>query len=327
MQKNIHLHIGEGGTTMQSQTIQTNTPNMMQPNRRWRVWWNLMRPHTLTAAFVPVTIGAVLAMYDTSLHWPLYLAMLIASLLIQAATNMFNEYYDFKRGLDNENSVGIGGAIVREGISPKTVMTIALTFYGIAVLLGVYICMETTWWIAAIGTVCMIVGYLYTGGPLPIAYTPFGEIVSGFFMGFGIIAISYFIQTGTVSTTAVLVSIPASILVGAILLSNNIRDLDGDKENGRKTLAILVGRDNAIKVLAGMFIISFALIVSFVLIGFISYWTLLIFLSVRKPITAVTEFKKNNSNVSMMPAMVATAKTNTIFGFLVCIGLLIGYFV
>ena len=80
----------------------------------------------------------------------------------------------------------------------------------------------------------MAVAYLYTGGPLPIAYTPFGELTAGLFMGVIIIGISFFIQTGTVTSEVVLLSIPSSILIGAILLANNIRDLDGDKENGRK---------------------------------------------------------------------------------------------
>ena len=213
----------------------------------WRVWWQLTRPHTLTAAFAPVLLGTALAIEETGIHWGLFLAMLIASLLIQAATNMFNEYYDFKRGLDNENSVGIGGAIVRHGIKPKTVLSLAFGLYGIAVLLGVYICMNTSWWVAVVGLISLAAGYLYTGGPLPIAYTPFGEIVAGFFMGVLIILISFYIQTGTVTATSVLVSVPSFLLVGAILLANNIRDLDGDKEFGRKTLAILLGRKGAIR--------------------------------------------------------------------------------
>lgn len=312
---------------MQPQTIQTQQPFQTEPQKRWKVWWNLLRPHTLTAAFVPVFIGTSLALYDTTINWPLFLAMLIASILIQAATNMVNEYYDFKKGLDNENSVGIGGAIVREGVSPQTVIRLAFIFFGVATLLGIYICMNSTWWLAAIGTACMAAGYFYTGGPYPIAYTPFGEIVAGFFMGFVIILISFYIQAGTISSVSMLISIPISILVGAILLANNIRDLDGDKENGRKTVAILVGRKNAILLLAAMFIVSYALVVLFITLGYASIWSLLVFLSVIKPLSAVKIFIRNNTNVSMMPAMKATAQTNTIFGFLLGIGLVLGYLV
>jgi 1,4-dihydroxy-2-naphthoate polyprenyltransferase len=295
--------------------------------RDWRVWWKLLRPHTLTAAFVPVSIGTALAIHITDIHTPLFIAMLIASLLIQAATNMFNEYYDYKRGLDNAESVGIGGAIVREGIQPKTVLLLAFSFFGIAMLLGVYICMNSSWWLALIGTICMAAGYFYTGGPVPIAYTPFGELAAGFFMGVIIILISFFIQTGEVTLLPVLVSIPIAILVGAILLANNIRDLDGDKENGRKTLAILVGRANAIRILSGMFIVSFIWMIGLVIINVVSPWTLIVFLSVPKAIVAARGFIGKTKPIEMMPAMKATAQTNTQFGFLLAIGLLISYWV
>jgi 1,4-dihydroxy-2-naphthoate octaprenyltransferase len=298
----------------------------VKPDKGWRVWWQLTRPHTLTAAFVPVLLGTTYAMQTHKIHAGLFAAMLIASLLIQAATNMFNEYYDFKRGLDNENSVGIGGAIVRNGVKPKTVLGLAFAFFAISIMIGIYISATTSWWIAAIGTVCMIVAYLYTGGPLPIAYTPFGEIISGFFMGVIIVLISFYIQTGTVTTGSILISIPVMILIGAILLSNNIRDLDGDKENGRKTVAILIGRKNAITLLGSMFAFSYLWIIGFIIFGHATPWLLIILLSLPKPIAAIKGFIGKTEPIQMVPAMVATAQTNTFFGFLLSIGLIINYF-
>ncbi|KOP83857.1 1,4-dihydroxy-2-naphthoate polyprenyltransferase [Cytobacillus solani] len=310
--------------------MQPQTHMNVQPSnskKTWKVWWQQTRPHTLTASFVPVLLGTALAMYETDLHFGLFLAMLIASLLIQAATNMFNEYYDYVRGLDTEDSHGIGGAIVREGIKPKTILSVALSLYGIALLLGIYICSSSSWWLALVGLFCMLIGYLYTGGPMPIAHTPFGEIVSGFFMGMIIILISFFIQTGTVTSTSVLVSIPIFILVGAIMLSNNIRDLDGDKEFGRKTLAILIGRKAAIKLLAGMFIVSYAWVFILIALNIISPWLAIVVLSAPKAIKATKGFIGKTIPIQMMPAMKATAQTNTIFGFLLSIGLFIGYFI
>ncbi|MFO1444271.1 1,4-dihydroxy-2-naphthoate polyprenyltransferase [Bacillus sp. Bva_UNVM-123] len=304
--------------------MHTNFPSSEQKN--WKVWWQLTRPHTLTASFVPVLLGTALAIQETTIHFGMFFAMLLASLLIQAATNMFNEYYDFKRGLDNEESVGIGGAIVRNGIKPKTVMNLAFTLYGVSILIGVYICANSSWWLALIGLISMGIGYLYTGGPLPIAYTPFGEIFAGFFMGMLIILIAFFIQTGTVTTTSVLVSIPILILVGAILLSNNIRDLDGDKEFGRKTLAILLGRNGAIKLLASMFIVSYVWVFILIAMNIISPWLAIVVLSAPKAIKATKGFIGKTVPITMMPAMQATAQTNTIFGFLLSIGLFLGYF-
>ena len=291
----------------------------------WRIWWQLTRPHTLTAAFAPVFLGTMIALTYGKINFPLFLAMLVASVLIQMATNMFNEYYDFKRGLDTDESIGIGGAIVRNGVKPKTVLNLAFLLYGISVLIGIYICMETSWWLALVGVISMMIGYFYTGGPYPIAYTPFGELVSGVVMGMLLILIAFYIQTGTVTTEAVLLSVPSMLLVGAIMLANNIRDLEGDKESGRKTLAILAGRSNAITILLLFFAVSYVWILALVIFGHLTPWALLVFLSVRKPAKAISVFRKNLLPLQVMPAMKETAVTNTVFGLLLGIGILIGH--
>ncbi|MGR5997541.1 1,4-dihydroxy-2-naphthoate polyprenyltransferase [Bacillus cereus] len=215
--------------------------------------WKMTRPHTLTATFSPVILGTVASLYVAKIDWLLFIAMMLACLALQIATNLFNEYYDFKRGLDTAESVGIGGGIVRHGLKPKNVLTVALLLYVVAAFIGIYICMNSSWWLVVIGLIGMAVGYLYTGGPLPIAYTPFGELVSGLLMGTCFVLIAFFIQTNTVTIESVLISIPIGILVGAINMSNNIRDIEEDIKGGRKTLVILLGREKAVVTLAVAF--------------------------------------------------------------------------
>lgn len=297
----------------------------LQADSGWRVWWQLTRPHTLTASFAPVFLGTMIAIRDTQIDWLLFAAMLIASLLIQAATNMFNEYYDFARGLDNEKSVGIGGAIVRNGVKPKTVLALAFLLYGIAGILGIYICMQTTWWLLLVGGVAMIIGFLYTGGPYPIAYTPFGELFSGLFMGFLIVLIAFYIQTGIITLDAILLSVPSTLLVAAIMMANNIRDIVGDAASGRKTLAILAGRSAAVNILLAFFVLSYVWIAALVLMAMITPWALLVFLSIIKPIKIIGIFKTFTEPLKVMPAMKDTGITNTLFAFLLAIGLLIGH--
>ncbi|KKI92916.1 1,4-dihydroxy-2-naphthoate octaprenyltransferase [Bacillus sp. SA1-12] len=290
-----------------------------------KVLWQLTRPHTLTASFVPVLIGTVLAMFYAEIDILLFMAMLFSCLFIQIATNLFNEYYDFKRGLDTEDSVGIGGAIVRHGMQPKTVLQLALASYGIALLLGIYICSNSSWWLALIGLGGMAIGYLYTGGPYPIAYTPFGELFAGICMGSFFVLISFFIQTGMINTQSILISIPIAILVGAINLSNNIRDIEEDIKGGRKTLAILMGQKRAIYFLAFLFVLAYVWITGLVITTGISPWLFLIFLSIPKPIQAIKGFVRRDNPLNMVMAMKATGQTNTIFGFLLSIGLFISY--
>jgi len=305
--------------------LQYNT--QLTPNKRtWKIWWELIRPHTLTAAFVPVLLGTVLALLEGEINLLLLAAMMVASILIQSATNLFNEYYDFKRGLDTGESVGIGGGIVRHGMTPQLIMTLALSLYGISILLGFYICAASSWWLAVVDLLCMSIGYLYTGGPLPISSTPFGELFSGLFMGFLIILIAFFIQTGYVSSIAVLVAIPSGILVGLINLGNNLRDHDGDKASGRKTLPILLGPKKAIYLLGIMFVFSYLWLVGLVITRITTPWILLALLSIPMAIQATKGFVGKTKPITMMPAMKATAQTNTLFGLLLAIGLFISYF-
>ncbi|AOY16535.1 TPA: 1,4-dihydroxy-2-naphthoate polyprenyltransferase [Bacillus cereus] len=288
--------------------------------------WKMTRPHTLTATFSPVILGTVASLYVAKIDWLLFIAMMVACLALQIATNLFNEYYDFKRGLDTADSVGIGGGIVRHGLKPKNVLTVALLLYVVAAIIGVYICMNSSWWLVVIGLIGMAVGYLYTGGPLPIAYTPFGELVSGLLMGTCFVLIAFFIQTNTITTESVLISIPIGILVGAINMSNNIRDIEEDIKGGRKTLVILLGREKAIVTLAVAFFIAYLWIAVIVLMGYISPWALVMFLGLRKPISAVQSFRRGAKDPGYMRiAMKSTAMTNTIFGFLLSAGLLISY--
>jgi len=306
----------------------TNIREALNEKDGLQVWWRLLRPHTLTASFIPVFVGTMAAfMMQRELHIFLFIAMLLATLLIQAATNMFNEYYDYVRGLDTEKSVGISGTIVRDGIEPKTVLKIALIFFAIAIFLGLIIAIATSWTIALIGAFSMLVGYLYTGGPFPIAYTPLGEITSGLLMGTVIIGISYYIQTGEVTSEIILISIPIAILIGTIMLANNIRDLDNDKANGRKTVAILLGHDNAVKLFAALFVLTYLWTIVLIISGILPIWSLLVFLSVPKAINVIKGYIGKTTPLEMMPAMVKTGQTNTIFGFLLGFSLLIGAFI
>ena len=291
-----------------------------------KLMWKMTRPHTLTATFSPVILGTVIAMSESKINGLLFIAMMAACLALQIATNLFNEYYDFKRGLDTADSTGIGGGIVRHSLQPKNVLATAFLLYVLAAFIGVYICMNSSWLLAAIGLLGMAIGYLYTGGPFPIAYTPFGELFSGLSMGIGFVLISFFIQTQTITLQSLLISIPIGILVGAINLSNNIRDIEEDSKGGRKTLAILLGDQKGIIVLSIAFAVSYVWIVFLVASGYISPWAFIVFLTVKKPFEAIQGFLRGYTEPQYMRiAMKSTALTTTFFGFLLTAGLLISY--
>jgi 1,4-dihydroxy-2-naphthoate octaprenyltransferase len=284
------------------------------------------RPHSYPASIAPVLFGATYALgYESKFSILKFILFLLACLLIQAATNLFNEYYDYKHGLDKVDSEGISGSIVKGNLSPKEVMVGALVLYALAFVFGLILTFMTSVYVLLVGLVCMLAGYFYTGGKYPIAYSPFGEVVSGFFMGTIIIVLSFYFQTGYVNADIIVVSLPLFIMIGAILLANNIRDLDNDKESGRRTYAILVGRNNAIKTMAISFIIVYLLNVLFIVTRYASWWNLLVFVTVPLAIKIIKGFSVNNHKKTMAPYMVLTAKLTIFVGFIMSLANILKY--
>ena len=284
------------------------------------------RPHSYPASIAPVLFGATYALgYEIKFSILKFILFLLACLLIQAATNLFNEYYDYKHGLDKIDSEGISGSIVKGNLSPREVMVGALVLYALAFILGLILTFMTSLYVLLVGLVCMLAGYFYTGGKYPIAYSPFGEVVSGFFMGTIIISLSFYFQTGYVNADIIVVSIPLFIMIGAILLANNIRDLDNDKESGRRTYAILVGRYNAIKTMAISFIVVYLLNVLFIVTKYASWWNLLVFVTIPLAIKIIKGFSANNHKTTMAPFMVLTAKLTIFIGFIMSLANILKY--
>ena len=286
------------------------------------------RPHSYPASIAPVLFGATYALgYESKFSILKFILFLLACLLIQAATNLFNEYYDYKHGLDKVDSEGISGSIVKGNLSPKEVMVGALVLYALAFGLGLILTFMTSVYVLLVGLVCMLAGYFYTGGKYPIAYSPFGEVVSGFFMGTIIIALSFYFQTGYVNADIIVVSLPLFIMIGAILLANNIRDLDNDKDSGRRTYAILVGRNNAIKTMAISFIVVYLLNVLFIITKYASWWNLLVFVTIPLAIKIIKGFSANNDKKTMAPYMVLTAKLTIFVGFIMSLANILKYII
>lgn len=292
-----------------------------------RYWWSMIRPESLPVSIMPVFIGTALSINDGVFRVWLFLAMLFASVLVHLAANIFNEYYDFKRGLDDEDSVGTGGALVRGDIKPNAALRLALIFFFVSILLGIYISVESSWLVALVGAVSMAVGYLYTGDPIPIAYTPFGEFFSGFFMGTIIVCLSYFVQTQALTSDVFYISIPITLLVASIMLTNNIRDKVGDAENGRRTLVIAVGRKKAIGVLALLLILTYALTALYVVLGMLPLLSIIVFLTVFGAYSVIKHLEGKTEPADMMPAMEAAGKTHALFSFLLGLSVLISAFI
>jgi len=296
----------------------------MTVKTRLGIAWRLFRPFTLTASIVPVIVGTGLALPHHRFHTSLFVAMLVASMLIQSATNMFNEYFDFRRGLDTEKMVGIAGTIVRDGVRPTTVLAFAWASVGLALALGVYICASTSWYLALVGTACVAVGYFYSGGPRPLAYTPFGELAASVAMGPVIVLIAFFIQTGVVTKQATIVSIPIGLLIGAILLGNNIRDMELDKVGGRRTIAILLGRERGRVLFGSVFFVTYLLVLVLIALGSLTPYALIVYVTIPSAVYVTRLYYKFTEPSKLHAAVKGTSVLLFRFGLLMFAAMLVG---
>ncbi|MCE5219984.1 MAG: prenyltransferase [Clostridium sp.] len=207
----------------------------------------LMDIKTLVAGLVPVILGSIYSKYAFGRLNVFYLILLaIAMILIQSATNMINDYFDFKRGADSNKS-GDEKALVSGETTPKQVLFIIFLYQFIALMIGVFIASQTSYYILLVAIIGGLISILYAFGPVPISYTPIGEIVSGITMGIGITTTVIYIQSGVFNLNTILVAVPTALFIGTILLTNNLSDIEEDREAGRKTLPIMIGRKNAEK--------------------------------------------------------------------------------
>lgn len=287
-------------------------------------WFWLARPFTLTAAAVPVLFGTALAFSDGAFAWGPFLAMLFASILIQAATNMFNEFYDHERGLDSVESVGISGSIVKGKLTARAVLLGALLCYTLALFLGLYLVYVGGWQVLVLGCLSALGGYIYSAGPRPVAYTPFSEVAVFLFMGVLIVVIAYAVQTTSIPPHVPLAALPIGGLVAAILLANNIRDMDSDRRGGRKTIPIVLGRNGAILVYRLLLLEAYASALLLVAAGLVPWTALAVALSLPILLRLWKAIASTRVPAQLDPVVKRTAGLHLAFGLLYTLGVLIG---
>jgi 1,4-dihydroxy-2-naphthoate polyprenyltransferase len=288
-------------------------------------WFRLARPFSLTASAVPVLFGTALALKDGAFAWGPFLAMLLGSLLIQAATNMFNEFYDERRGLDVAGAVGIAGSIVQGRVHARAVLLGALFCYTLALLCGIYLVAVGGWQILVLGCLSALGGYLYSAGPRPIAYTPAGEVAVFLFMGILIVVIAYAVQDpGGLPLRVPLVALPIGGLVAAILLANNIRDMGSDRRGGRRTLPIVLGREVGVLIYRALLLEAYVAAAALMALGVLPLECALVFLSVSAALRLWRDIGVTTTPERLDPVVKRTAGLHLAFGLLYTAGVLLG---
>jgi 1,4-dihydroxy-2-naphthoate octaprenyltransferase len=208
-----------------------------------RIWLLAARPATLPAAVVPVLVGTGAALHGLHhLNAPILIPTLLVALLIQIGTNFANDVFDFRRGADTADRLGPLRVTHAGFVSPKQVLTATYLTFGVALLIGLYLVTIGGWPILLIGLVCLLAGLTYTGGPWPFGYHGLGDLVC--FICFGVLAVlgTAYLHRPEITPLDIWASIPVGSLVTAILIVNNLRDIDTDRQTGKMTLAVYLGR-------------------------------------------------------------------------------------
>jgi len=206
-----------------------------------RIWLQAARPKTLGAAVGPVLIGTVLAAHDGAAHLPAAAAALAGALLIQVGTNFCNDYGDFVRGADAVGRKGPVRATQAGLVTPRAMILATLLAFFAAALCGLYLVTRGGWPIALTGAICILCGILYTAGPWPLAYVGLGDLFVLIFFGPVAVGGTYFVQARHLTMSAVLAGLAPGLLSVAILTVNNLRDIDQDRLNHKRTLAVRCG--------------------------------------------------------------------------------------
>lgn len=290
----------------------------------------LTRPRTLAAALGPTILGAAFsyytfgALHGTGLAIFHTILIFLAVVSAQIIANLWNELKDFKSGLDAGQKIGNAGSLTRGAVTPKLISTMIKVLMIVPIIIGLYLSATITWWYIPAGIICILISFLYSGGPKPISRTPFGEISSGIAMGFAIVLITGFAWTRELLLAFLIPALPATLLVGSIMLTNNIRDIRNDEKHGRRTLPIVLGRDRAISLMSITYIFNFFWICAWIYLKVLPISALLALLAIIPAFKTIKTFYTHVDEIKLDKAMGTTAGAAMLYQLLLSIGLIIG---
>ena len=285
-----------------------------------RAWVLAARPATLTAAFAPVVVGTACALRVDGFRWNAALAAILGAFLIQIATNLANDLFDFEKGADNEERLG-PTRTAQAGLLTVTQlrMGIALTLL-LALGVGAYLTWVAGPWVLAIGLSSILAGLAYTGGPFPLAYNGLGDIFVMAFFGFVAVCGTAFVQAEYVPDIAWVAAVPMGALATAILVVNNVRDFEGDARARKRTLVVRFGRDSGVREYIVLLIVSNGTPIVLWLGGWTTVWVCLPLLTIPWAVRLGRSVARERG-VVLNHTLAGTAKLLSVFGVLFAIGL------
>ena len=298
-------------------TVPAEGPRVARP----RDWLAGTRPRTLPAAVVPVFIGTGVAFgYGKFSPWRAVLALVVA-LALQIGVNYANDYSDGIRGSD-ERRVGPTRLVAAGLARPKQVLAAAFACFGVACVAGLVLAIFTSWWLIGVGAVAVAAGWFYTGGSHPYGYRGFGEIAVFAFFGVAAVAGTAYVQLVRFTWLELVAAIPAGLLSCALLMINNLRDIDSDAEVGKRTLAVMLGDARSRTVYVASLLVPFAVALAMTPVRPLAALTVIALPLAFGPIKAV---RSGASGRALITALGQTGRLQLVFGAALTIGLAVRF--
>jgi 1,4-dihydroxy-2-naphthoate octaprenyltransferase len=286
-----------------------------------RIWVLAARVRTLPAAVAPVLVGTSLAIRDDQFDGFAFAFALLGALFIQVGTNLSNDYSDARRGADTEDRLGPVRVTAGGLVPPKQVLIATYVSFALAVLCGIYLIAVAGPVLLAIGGLSIVAGVLYTGGPKPYGYEGLGEVFV--FLFFGIVAVSgsYYVQIQELPWPVFALAVPVGLIASAILVVNNVRDIDTDRRAGKRTSAVRLGRERARALYAAMLVVAY---LSLAVIGAgLCWWVLLPLASIPLAARLIGIVRSRTDGPSLNGALAGTGMLQLVFCVLLSAGVLL----
>lgn len=293
---------------------------MEQPSSKLHTWVLAIRPRTLPAAAAGVVTGTALAWHDGHFRWDAFIVCLLVALLLQIGSNLANDVFDFERGTDTAERMGPTRVTQAGLLTPSQVKYGMAVVFGLAGLLGIYLAWIGGWVIIVMGMAAILSAIVYTGGPFPLGYYGLGDIFVFLFFGIAAVVGTYYIQAGSISSAAWWMTIPPGLIVTAILVVNNLRDLENDRKAGKHTLAVKFGEDGTKVQYILCIVIAYLILIPIAWAGMLPWTTLLAWLSIPFAIQA-TRIVLTQKGRPLNAALAGTGKTALVFSILFWVGL------
>lgn len=287
-------------------------------------WYIATRPHTLPAAIAPVLVGGGLAVGDGVFSWGPFVAAAVGALAIQVAANLANDLSDARRGADTPDRIGPPRAVASGMLSEGQVRRGIWVSFAVAIAAGLYLTVVAGWVVIAVGLASIAATLTYTGGPSPYGYRGWGEVFVFVFFGVVATVMTRYVFDQTAPLDAWLLSIPMGFLVTAILVANNVRDIETDRAAGKRTLAVILGRERT-RILFDVLVWgSFVAVAAFAACGAVPRWSALALAAAPGAVPLTRTIHRETAGPPLIAVLMGVARLDLTVGVLIALGVTFG---